>query len=605
MAIGVNRIGLFWALAGVVASAEATAPTEIYERVRPSVLVLEALDEQGNPASALTAIAIGAGRAVSLCDALEDARSFRILGGKDPLSATIAARDRRRNLCLLAVPGLESPALTPADESRPIRAGARIYALSNAAGLGIGISEGVVAGIRSLSAVDYIQFTAPVSPGSEGGALVDSDGNLLGIIDYRHRDGQNVNFAVPAKWIAEIERQSEADQAYVKLREQAEKLFRAGSWKALKSHASGWIKRLADDSEAWRWLAVASGQLKDLEAEERAWRELRRLDPASTAAGAGLVRVMLRRGQIKDALESARSLLALSKEDAEIWTVIGQAEHAAGSLEKAEEAYNKAVSFNPWQTDAHIGLIALAEQRGKPEEVTAGWQRLARLYPDAPNIRFRLVEAYIQEGRPARAYSLLERLTGPDAESADTWLLKGKTLAALGRPLDAIQAYRRALEGKPTSKAMVHASLGKAYFDLKRFPESIAAYREAVRLEPANDQWRYGLALALKDGGRAEETLKIDSQLLKKYPKDVDLWRQMGFANAILARHTDSIKALERSLELEPAQGKVWSALIDEYHAAGRFADARKAYERLREIDGTWAEKSYRSTLAPYEEQQK
>jgi len=112
------------------------------------------------------------------------------------------------------------------------------------------------------------------------------------------------------------------------------------------------------------------------------------------------------------------------------------------------------------------------------------------------------------------------------------------------------------------------------------------------------------LALSLKDGFRGQEALEIDARLLKRLPKDPSVWRQKGFTEGILGRNKDSIKSLEKSLELEPKQGKVWAALIDEYRRAGRDKDVRSAYEKLRGIDSTYAEIAYRSAILPFEEHQ-
>jgi len=591
--------------AGIYLS-EATAkplnPVEIYEQAQHSVTVLEELDDTNKPLQALTAIAVASDQVVTVCDALNTKRQLRVITNGKSYQATILAKDSQRHLCLLSVPGAELTNIASVDANQTLQSGARVYALSNALGLGIGISEGVVSGIRPQLGVDFIQFSAPVSPGSDGGALIDAKGHLLGIITYRHRDGQNVNFAIPAKWLAEIEQHDKSDAAYKQFQEIAKRLHDQEQWQKLIEYVEQWISGHQSDADAWRWAALAAEKNGNLDSEENAWRKLRELEPVSSTAGIGLVRIKLKRNQRAEALQLAYELLSLRQEDAEIWTVVGQTEQLAGTTAKAEEAYRKALSFNPWQMTAYQGLISIAEQRDDRSMVTRLWQSLSALNPDAPAIQFKLAEAYIREGRPARAYSLLEKLTVPDVQKADADFWKGQTLIALGRPLDAIQAFEKSLQGNSTAKAWIYAALGNCYFQLQRFPESIQAYQEAIRLEPDNSGWQYGLALSLKDGFRGQEALEIDAQLLKKFPDDPAIWRQKGFTEAILGHYQESIKSMEKSLELEPRQGKLWAALIDTYRQAGRDKDVKNAYEKLRGIDSEWAEKAYQSAILPFEE---
>lgn len=515
--------------AGIYLS-EATAkplnPIEIYEQAQHSVTVLEELDDTNKPLQALTAIAVASDQVVTVCDALNTKRQLRVITNGKSYQATILAKDSQRHLCLLSVPGAELTNIASVDANQTLQSGARVYALSNALGLGIGISEGVVSGIRPQLGVDFIQFSAPVSPGSDGGALIDAKGHLLGIITYRHRDGQNVNFAIPAKWLAEIEQHDKSDAAYKQFQEIAKRLHDQEQWQKLIEYVEQWISGHQSDADAWRWAALAAEKNGNLDSEENAWRKLRELEPVSSTAGIGLVRIKLKRNQRAEALQLAYELLSLRQEDAEIWTVVGQTEQLAGTTAKAEEAYRKALSFNPWQMTAYQGLISIAEQRDDRSMVTRLWQSLSALNPDAPAIQFKLAEAYIREGRPARAYSLLEKLTVPDVQKADADFWKGQTLIALGRPLDAIQAFEKSLQGNSTAKAWIYAALGNCYFQLQRFPESIQAYQEAIRLEPDNSGWQYGLALSLKDGFRGQEALEIDAQLLKKFPDDPAIWRQ-------------------------------------------------------------------------------
>lgn len=86
--------------------------------------------------------------------------------------------------------------------ARPVRIGERVYAIGNPRGLEQSISEGIVSGNREQDGVPWIQHSAPISPGSSGGALISSRGELLGINAWTRTESQNLNFAVPAATLA-------------------------------------------------------------------------------------------------------------------------------------------------------------------------------------------------------------------------------------------------------------------------------------------------------------------------------------------------------------------------------------------------------------------
>jgi large subunit ribosomal protein L13 len=55
-----------------------------------------------------------------------------------------------------------------------------------------------------------LQTTAAISPGSSGGGLFDDEGRLLGLTSFAARDGGNLNFAVPAEFLAELPARAKA-----------------------------------------------------------------------------------------------------------------------------------------------------------------------------------------------------------------------------------------------------------------------------------------------------------------------------------------------------------------------------------------------------------
>lgn len=76
--------------------------------------------------------------------------------------------------------------------------GQKIVAIGSPLGLFNSVSDGIVSGFRDIRQMSMIQFTAAISNGSSGGALLDMHGRLVGLITAGFDDGQNLNLAVPA-----------------------------------------------------------------------------------------------------------------------------------------------------------------------------------------------------------------------------------------------------------------------------------------------------------------------------------------------------------------------------------------------------------------------
>ena len=112
--------------------------------------------------------------------------------------------DSEHDIAILKVNANSLPFLAcRAPSESPARVGQKIYAIGNPKGLSNTISEGIVSALRSLDNQDVIQHTAAISPGSSGGALVDSNGDLLGMNSWQLADAQNLNFAIPSKYLLE------------------------------------------------------------------------------------------------------------------------------------------------------------------------------------------------------------------------------------------------------------------------------------------------------------------------------------------------------------------------------------------------------------------
>lgn len=93
------------------------------------------------------------------------------------------------------------PAL-PTAGLRP-QLGDAVLAVGSPLGLTGSVSLGVVSGFRSLEGADYIQFSAPISPGNSGGAVLDRHGRVVAVTVAKF-EGQGVealSLAIPVQTV--------------------------------------------------------------------------------------------------------------------------------------------------------------------------------------------------------------------------------------------------------------------------------------------------------------------------------------------------------------------------------------------------------------------
>lgn len=141
-----------------------------------------------------------------------------VLASGRRLEAAVEAVDRCTDLAVLSVPDEDLPGAAFADELP--RVGELAIALGNPLGFEQTVTAGIVSGLhrqipssgRTPALIDLIQTDAPISPGNSGGALVNEDGEVIGInVAYLPPGGGavSIGFAIPAATVTSVVRQLE------------------------------------------------------------------------------------------------------------------------------------------------------------------------------------------------------------------------------------------------------------------------------------------------------------------------------------------------------------------------------------------------------------
>jgi S1-C subfamily serine protease len=119
----------------------------------------------------------------------------------------ILKTDPSHDLALIQVISERKLDLTPVplEDQTPSQEGESVFAIGNLCGLPQSISKGVISCIRRrLPTTPYplIQIDAPLGPGSSGGALLNTKGNIIGLVTavFNNKDQPlGVGFAIPVQ----------------------------------------------------------------------------------------------------------------------------------------------------------------------------------------------------------------------------------------------------------------------------------------------------------------------------------------------------------------------------------------------------------------------
>ena len=179
---------------------------EVAIKCLPATVSLIMEDSYRQPISLGSGFIIAKGKIITNMHVIEGARhGYAILNGnsvKYPIEGYVAI-DNKNDLVILSTPNIDVPPLSLSEGELPT-IGERIYAIGNPRGLTGTISEGIVSGIRSSEDITLIQITAPISPGSSGGPVVNDQGKVIGLAVGTLSSGQNLNFAIPASTIESL-----------------------------------------------------------------------------------------------------------------------------------------------------------------------------------------------------------------------------------------------------------------------------------------------------------------------------------------------------------------------------------------------------------------
>lgn len=336
----------------------------------------------------------------------------------------VIALDRPRDLVLLQVRDIAGIALALGTNGLP-EVGEEIYALGNPQGLEGSISSGIISsgGIRRIEGEELIQITAPISPGSSGGPVVNRQGEVIGVAESSLRNGQNLNFAVPIAYIALLLKNTSAAVPLASV--SAKSSEASNKEKPIKSGAdqcgdTPYELSPSSRAEDYKFAGYEFFRAGVYDQAKEAFKRAIRLNRKDGDAYFRLAKAYSQLRCYEEAVLAHRQAIILKPKEPEYKVLLGIQLRVLGRYDEAIEVYQEGIKIKPSYSDFYQGLGAAYYSKGQPTEAIEALKNAIRLDPKNVWAHEYLGKIYAELGNKEaafREYTILSTLDAYRAES--------------------------------------------------------------------------------------------------------------------------------------------------------------------------------------------
>lgn len=364
---------------------------------------------------------------------------------------------------------------------------------------------------------------------------------------------------------------------------------------------------------------------KDYSHAEPELHEASRLNPGDYFAHDYLMLLSLAMGRDAEALTEASRAGQLPDNDPDVGAGLieadvrmGRADDAISRIESLEQAAEL--------SSAHEYSIAvLLAQHGFYSQAVHCFRRISMLDPSWEN-RYNLALAFLYDGDPAEASTLLTALHTERPAHADTLMFLGSAFESLEKMPEALEAYRAALVADPSNPDRT-LDYTRLLMDMDRYDEAVqivqtgigqtsataplqlrlgavemvkgnyaaarVAFNAALATDPQLDAAYVGLAQTYARQANDVEAIHVLEQAREKRPGHYLLEYYFGLLASRLGREQEAVVALERAVQLDPMSPDPWYELGKLHELQQDWPLALEALEHVLALNPQFAPAHY------------
>jgi len=276
----------------------------------------------------------------------------------------------------------------------------------------------------------------------------------------------------------------------------------------------------------------------------------------------------------------------------EIHNNLGRAQLRRGDLEQAQLEYRKALALDPNSADALLNLGTIERLKGNAAAAEHYVEQALRVDPNSIGALAALAELKREQDDLSESIRLYGEALALNDSNPALYLGLGDSLQRAGRYPESEAAFKRVLELDPDSFEARY-NLGVTCGQQKRDDEAMRYYQAALALAPNHPQAVFALNnlanLYLARGDREAAIARFE-QAVAASPTHFESRFNLGVQYLQTGQLDRGIEMLEAAVALQPNHELGNETLAQAYLQAGRNQDAYRAFLLVRRLyPNNWA----------------
>jgi tetratricopeptide (TPR) repeat protein len=219
-----------------------------------------------------------------------------------------------------------------------------------------------------------------------------------------------------------------------------------------------------------------------------------------------------------------------------------------GDLKSALQEMQKGIDADPKRAESYLGLAFLQDRAKMPDQAEISFRKAAELGPKVMNAQLALGIFYLSHNRMPEAEQQFKRAIEIDPKDPVPRADYVRLLVAEGKKQEA-EAFLKQTKSDLADNSVAYRMLGDFYFANRDLDKATAEYSSLYSDHPKDIQVERNYVQLLIMKNQLDEATKVNNEILKAAPKDVDA---LVYRGQIQLRRNDAggaVDALQQALK--------------------------------------------------------